>query len=71
MSAQIICRGINHDPFQRFFSKDVSAHLELIRILQQGTHQLGIDFTEEQLKALVLKTESLIRFILVTWNSNN
>jgi len=66
-----ICRGVNHDPFQRFVNRDVSAHLELIQLLQRGTHELSINLTEEQLKALVLRTESLLRFILVIWNSNN
>lgn len=66
-----ICRSVNHAPFQRFVNKDVSAHLELIRLLQRGTHELSIDLTEEQLKALILRTESLLRFILVIWNSNN
>lgn len=66
-----ICRSVNHDSFQRFVNRDVSAHLELIRLLQRGTHELSIDLTEEQLKALVLRTESLLRFILVIWNSNN
>lgn len=66
-----ICRGVNHDPFHHFVKKDVSAHIELIRILQRGTHELSIDLTDEQLKALVMRTESLLRFILVIWNSNN
>ena len=66
-----ICRGVNHDPFRRFVNKDVSAHLELIQILQRGTHELSIGLTYEQLRALVVRTESLLRFILVIWNSNN
>ena len=66
-----ICRGLNHDPFRQFVSKDVSAHLELIQILQRGTHEVSIDLTDEQLRALVIRTESLVRFILVIWNSNN
>ena len=66
-----ICRGLNHDPFRQFVSKDVSAHLELIQILQRGTHEVSVDLTDEQLRALVIRTESLVRFILVIWNSNN
>lgn len=66
-----ICRSLNHDPFRQFVSKDVSAHLELIKILQRGTHGVSIDLTDEQLRALVIRTESLVRFILVIWNSNN
>jgi hypothetical protein len=66
-----ICRGLNHEPFEQFINRDVSAHLELIQILQRGTHNVSIGLTDEQLSALVVKTESLIRFILVIWNSNN
>ena len=66
-----ICRDLNHKPFEQFVARDVSAHLELIQILQRGTHDLSIGLTDEQLSTLVLKTESLIRFILVIWNSNN
>ena len=66
-----ICRDLNHDPFRQFLNKDVSAHLELIQLLQRGTHKVSIDLTYEQLRALIIKTESLIRFILVIWNSNN
>ncbi len=66
-----ICRSLNHDSFRQFLSKDVAAHLELIQILQRGTHELSIALTEEQLRALIIRTESLVRFILVVWNSNN
>lgn len=66
-----ICRGLNHDHFRQFVNKDVSAHLEFIQILQRGTHELTISLTDEQLRALITRTESLVRFILVIWNSNN
>jgi len=66
-----ICRHVNLPPFQRFVEKDVSAHIELIRILQRGTHEVQIDLTQEQLNLLVLSTESLLRFILVILSSNN
>jgi hypothetical protein len=66
-----ICRDLNHEPFEQFVARDISAHLELIRILQRGTHDLSIRLTDEQLNALVIRTESLIRFILVIWDSGN
>lgn len=66
-----ICRGLNHGPFAKFVSKDVSAYLELIQMLQRGTHELSTALTEEQLRALIIKTESLLRFVLIVWNSNN
>ncbi|MDQ5986158.1 MAG: hypothetical protein CSYNP_01877 [Syntrophus sp. SKADARSKE-3] len=68
---QFICRGLNHAPFTKFVSKDVSAHLELIQMLQRGTHELSVGLTDEQLRALIIRTESLVRFVLVIWNSNN
>jgi hypothetical protein len=64
-----ICRNLNHGPFQRFVELDVAAHIELIGILQRGTHEVDIQFTNDQLKALLLQTESLMRFILVIWES--
>lgn len=68
---RFLCRGLNHDPFQRFLDKDIAAYLELIQILQRGTHRVPVDLTDKQLKSLIIKTEALVRFVLVVWNSNN
>lgn len=60
-----ICRGINHGPFSDFISADVKAAIECINLFQRGTHELCIAFSEHQVKALVVRTESLLRFLLL------
>ena len=61
-----ICRGINHGPFTDFISADVKANIECINLFQRGTHELLITFSEHQIKTLVVRTESLLRFLLLT-----
>ena len=62
-----ICRDINHGSFEQFVSKDVEAHIKFIRLFQRGTHEIDINFTEQQLRTLVVRTEALSRFLLITW----
>lgn len=64
-----ICRAINHGPFEQFMNKDVDAHVKFIRLFQRGTHELDINFTEQQLRTLVVRTEALVRFLVITWNN--
>lgn len=65
-----VCRDINHDPFEQFMDRDVKSHLKFIELFQKGTHGLNINFTEQQLKTLLIRTESLVRFLLLTWEYN-
>ncbi|HHT9115780.1 MAG: hypothetical protein HY607_10535 [Planctomycetes bacterium] len=64
-----ICRDINHGPFEQFVNRDVDAHVKFIHLFQRGTHELNINFTEQQLRTLVVRTESLVRFLLITWKN--
>jgi hypothetical protein len=64
-----VCRDINHGPFEQFVSKDVEAHIKFIRLFQRGTHELDINFTEQQLRTLIVRTEALARFLLITWKN--
>lgn len=59
------CRGVNHGPFARFVNADVRATIEFISLFQRGTHELAASFSETQLRALVTRTESLLRFLLL------
>ena len=59
------CRTVNHDHFSRFVSADVRATVEFISLFHRGTHELSAAFTEAQLRALVARTESLLRFLLL------
>lgn len=62
-----ICRGINHGPFADFISADVKASIACFDLFQRGTHELCIMFSECQIKTLVFRTESLLRFLLLTY----
>ena len=64
-----VCRDINHGPFEQFVSKDVEAHIKFFHLFQRGTHELDINFTEQQLRTLVVRTEALARFLLITWKN--
>lgn len=66
-----ICRDINHGPFEQFMNKDVDAHVKFIRLFQRGTHEVVINFTEQQLKTLLIRAESLARFLLITWKNGH
>lgn len=59
------CREVNHGPFSKFVDADVRATIELISLFQRGTHELAVSFSETQLRALVARTESLLRFLLL------
>jgi len=61
-----VCRGVNHGPFSKFVSADVRATIEFIGLFQRGTHELAVSFSEVQLRALVTRAESLLRFLLLT-----
>jgi len=64
-----ICREINHGPFVQFVSKDVESHIKFIRLFQRGTHKIEIDFTNQQLETLIIRSEALVRFLLITWKN--
>jgi hypothetical protein len=61
-----VCRDINHGPFAKFVNKDVESHIKFIRLFQRGTHEININFTDQQLKTLIVRAEALGRFLLVT-----
>lgn len=65
-----ICRGINHGPFSGFMRADVRANIEFIELFQRGTHSLAASFTDDQLRALIVRTDSLLRFLLLTSRTN-
>jgi hypothetical protein len=59
------CRRLNHGPFSKFVSADVRATVEFIALFQRGTHELAAAFTAAQLRALVARAGSLLRFLLL------
>lgn len=60
-----VCRGIDHGPFTTFIRADVKASVEFIGLFQRG-HELAVSFSEEQLQALVTRTEAFLRFLILT-----
>ncbi len=65
-----LCRMINHGPFISFLQSDVEAHLSLIELFQRGTHELNISFTEKQMELLIVRTEALLRFLMIVSRNN-
>lgn len=59
-----ICRNINQAPFSRFVEKDVDAALEFLQLFQRGTHEVVPNYTDAQLKTMLLRMESLLRYLL-------
>lgn len=59
-----ICRGINQEEFRHFVNKDVEALLAFTDLFQQGTHDVAPPFSDEQLKALLYRTESAVLFLI-------
>ncbi|MCK4546542.1 MAG: hypothetical protein KAW17_03785 [Candidatus Eisenbacteria sp.] len=61
-----VCRSINHDPFTSFVEKDVASALELMDLLQKGTHELSTGVSEKQAGVLIIRAQSLLRLLLAT-----
>ena len=61
-----ICRNINCDPFKAFVDQDILAALAFLDLVQKGTHAKKKPFNERQLKALLIRMESLLDFIIRT-----
>jgi hypothetical protein len=58
-----ICRHINYDPLSDFLLQDVGAFLKMLEFFNR-VHELALGLSDQQLKALLLRTESYISFIL-------
>jgi len=59
-----ICREINQAPFERFVRFDVKSISELLRLFQEGTHAPESTYTEGQLRAMRVRMENSIRFLI-------
>ena len=58
-----VCREINNDPLTDFLMHDTRALVKLIELFNR-VHKLEADLTDEQLRAIVLKTDSWLMYIL-------
>ncbi len=58
---------VNHGPFADFLESDVSSALRFLNVCQGGTHEPTSPLTDEQLAAMVVRMEGLLRFLLEMW----
>lgn len=60
---RFVCRSLEADSFGTFLNNDTKALLELIDLLHR-VHELRPCFTDQQLRALIIRTESWIVYLL-------
>ena len=58
-----ICRSLNHDPLTDFIVQDTRALVKMMEFFNR-VHELEPELTDEQLRALVLRTDSWLTYIL-------
>lgn len=64
-----VCRGIDSEPLAQYVKADVSATLTFIDSLQAGTHAVASNLTERQLRAQVIRMETLLALLLqIAWS---
>jgi predicted pPIWI-associating nuclease len=61
---KFICRNINQGAFDDFVDKDIEMMVQVFDFLNKGTHEITTNFTESQLRALKVKAESSVQFML-------
>jgi len=61
-----VCRHIHHDPLSDFLVQDTRALLKLVELFNR-VHELEAGLTDDQLKALLLRTDSWLMYILQIW----
>jgi Predicted pPIWI-associating nuclease len=65
-----ICRLLNHDPFSTFVEKDIDTMLVFLQLFQQGTHEAASKYSDYQLRIMLTKMESTLRFLLEISRAN-
>lgn len=58
-----VCRGLNNDALTDFLMHDTRALVKLIELFNR-VHELETELTDEQLRAILLKTDSWLMYIL-------
>ena len=64
-----VCRELNNDPLTDFLMHDTRALVKLIELFN-GVHELEAALTDEQLRAILLKTDSWLMYILQISSGN-
>lgn len=64
-----VCRDLNHAPLSDFVVQDTRALVKLVEFFNR-VHQLESELTDEQLRALLLRTDSWLTYILNIWEGS-
>jgi hypothetical protein len=59
-----LCRGVNHEPLSDFVETDITSHICFLDAIQRGTHGLTFGATDQQVRALLNRAETLLLFVL-------
>jgi len=62
-----ICRSLNHEPLSNLVVQDTNALVELVNFFNR-VHELESELTDEQLRAVLLRTDSWLMYILQIWD---
>ena len=65
-----VCRELNNDPLKEFLTHDTRALVKLIELFNR-VHELETELTGEQLRAILLKTDSWLMYILQIWTGTS
>jgi hypothetical protein len=64
-----VCRNLNHAPLVEFIDQDTRALVKLVEFFNR-VHELESELTDEQLRALLLRTDSWLTYILQIWEGS-
>jgi hypothetical protein len=65
-----VCRNLNHPPLADFIDQDTRALVKLVEFFNR-VHELKPNLTDEQLRALLLRTDSWLTYILQIWEGSS
>jgi len=61
-----VCRNLNHEPLTDFVVQDTRALVKLVEFFNR-VHEINPELTDEELRALLLRTDSWLIYILQIW----
>ena len=64
-----ICRALNHDSLSEFIETDTRALMTFVDFFNR-IHQLELKLSDEQLRALQLRTDSWLTYVLQVWKES-
>lgn len=59
-----ICRSINKEPLTEFVEMDIETTIAFLDLFQGGTHKITTNYSKEQLTAMLIRMEGILRFLL-------